>query len=353
VPLERIRVDGVRILKDVDCRLDPIRNYFFGLNGAGKTSLLEALFLVGRGRSFRTRQTRRLLQHGRDRLSVYVEQRADGMLRRIGVQFGPSGIEYRIDRQPAGSVTEVARCFAVDVIDPSVHRLIEGGPSERRRFIDWGVFHVEHDYLAVWKRYRRVLGQRNSALKASASRSALEPWNAALVQVGSEVTRARSAYIDRLAPAVEEVAARLLGRKLKLTYRSGWRAGVSLADALAESLERDRDSGHTHPGPHRADLGLRIEGADVADHASRGQQKLCAATLVIAQIREASARDGRDSVLLIDDPAAELDQGSLSRLLAEIESLPVQLVLTGLSEALLQPDTRFPVFHVEQGRVRQ
>src|SRR5690606_4102817 len=141
--------------------------------------------------------------------------------RRIGVQFGPDGIEYRIDRAPAASVTEVARCFAVDVIDPGVHRLIEGGPSERRRFIDWGVFHVEHDYLTAWKRYRRVLGQRNSALKAAVRLSALEPWNAALVQSGVDVTRARSSYIERFAPAAEEVAARLLGRKLEIVYRPG------------------------------------------------------------------------------------------------------------------------------------
>src|SRR5690606_26048161 len=285
--LERIRIGAVRILKDVDSRLNPTRNYFFGPNGAGKTSLLEPLFLLGRARSFRTRQTRRLTRHGREPLTVYVEHRNGDVHgdvhRRIGVQFGPDGIEYRIDRAPAASVTEVARCFAVDVIDPGVHRLIEGGPSERRRFIDWGVFHVEHDYLAAWKRYRLVLGQRNAALKAGAPRPALEPWDRALASTGADVTRARTAYVERFAPVAEGVAERLLGRQLEVRYRAGWRAGIELAEALDESLERDRALGHTTPGPHRADLVLRLDGADVAAEASRGQQKLCAAALVIAQ----------------------------------------------------------------------
>ncbi len=353
MPLERIRVDRLRILSDVECVLDPRRNYFFGPNGAGKTSLLEAFFIVGRGRSFRTRQTRRLIQHGQDGFAVYVEQRSGERLRRIGVRFDANGIAYRIDRRPAASVTEVARCFAVDVIDPGVHRLIEGGPSERRRFLDWGVFHVEHDYLAAWKRYRRVLGQRNAALKAGASRAALEPWDHALVQAGNEVTNKRSAYVERFAPVAEAVAERLLGRRLEVRYRTGWRAGIDLAEALAESTERDRAIGHTTPGPHRADLVLRLDGADVADEASRGQQKLCAAALVVAQVRDAGADGRRDSVLLVDDPAAELDRNSLAKLLAEVEDLPAQLIVTGLAADLIPVDRRFPVFHVEQGRVRQ
>src|SRR5690606_18398181 len=156
----------------------------FGPNGAGKTSLLEACFLVGRGRSFRTRQTRKLIQHGRSSLSVTVDHRSAEGVRRIGLKVDPEGLSYRIDRQKAASITDVARILAVDVIDPSIHRLIEGGPSERRRFIDWGVFHVEHTYLELWKRYRRILGQRNAALKARMSRAGLEPWTRALTETG-------------------------------------------------------------------------------------------------------------------------------------------------------------------------
>jgi len=349
MPLERLRVDGLRVLTGVDCRLHPERNYFFGPNGAGKTSLLEACFLVGRGRSFRARQTRRLIQHGRSSLSVVVDYREGAHARRIGVEVGPEGLSYRIDGLKGRSVTEVARIFGVDVIDPSIHRLIEGGPSERRRFIDWGVFHVEHGYLDAWKRYRRILGQRNAALKARMSRAGLEPWTRALAETGEAVSAMRAAYVERLAQAAAETAERLLGRRLQVELRRGWSG--SLAEALREDLDRDVALGHTQAGPHRADLVVRLERHQAADEASRGQQKLIAAALVIAHVREANAAAGRSGVLLVDDPAAELDRGALGRLLKEVEALPAQLIITGLSPDLLPVDPRFPMFHVEQGRV--
>lgn len=351
MPLERIRVDGLRILTGVDCRLHPRRNYFFGPNGAGKTSLLEAFYLAGRGRSFRTRQARKLIQHGRDELSVVVDHRAGTDSHRVGIRVGPDGIAVRMDRQGGVSITDVARIFGVDVIDPSIHRLIEGGPSERRRFLDWGVFHVEHQYLDQWKRYRRVLGQRNAALKAGGPRGALEPWDGALAESGEAVSSARGAYVARLASAAREIGERLIGRPVRLEYRPGWRG--SLADALREGFERDAAAGHTQAGPHRADLAVRLEGRSAADEASRGQQKLVAAALVIAQVREGSAASGRSGILLVDDPAAELDREALGRLMAEVEALPCQLIVTGLAPNLLPVDSRFPMFHVEQGRVRE
>ncbi|HEX7080980.1 MAG TPA: DNA replication/repair protein RecF [Gammaproteobacteria bacterium] len=354
MPLERIRVDGLRILKDVDCRLHPERNYFFGPNGAGKTSLLEAIYLLGRGRSFRTRQSRRLVQHGRESLSVYAEHRgAAGDVQRIGVGVGPDGLEYRIDRRAGVGVTDVARRVRVDVIDPSLHKLVEGGPSERRRFIDWGVFHVEPSYLDAWKRYRRVLGQRNAALKAQAGTEQLATWNRALIDAGEVVHRAREEYVERLARAVTEVGGRLLGSRLEITYRPGWRLGLGFAEALAEAGERDRAFGHTQVGPHRADLVVSVDGVPAADEASRGQQKLVAAALIAAQIRETHRAAKADVVLLVDDPAAELDRHALGRLVTEIEALPCQLVITGLSPEGLPVEAGCPVFHVEQGRVER
>ena len=353
MPLERIRIDRLRILEDVDCRLHPERNYFFGPNGAGKTSLLEAIHLLGRGRSFRTRQTKRLVQHGRETLAVFAELQVGGEAHRVGVSFGSAGLEYRIDRRPGASVTELARLLRVDVIDPGIHKLIEGGPSERRRFLDWGVFHVEHNYLDQWKRFRRVLGQRNAALKARAEASALAAWSHALAEPAVAVDDARRRYTVQLAAAAKEIGGRLLGQPLTVEYRRGWRSGVSFIEALEESAERDRAFGHTQIGPHRADLFVTAGDGALSEEASRGQQKLAAAALVIAQVRVAASTGDRNGTLLVDDPAAELDRAALGRLMMELEGLPSQLILTALSRELLPPDERFPVFHVEQGRVER
>jgi DNA replication and repair protein RecF len=166
------------------------------------------------------------------------------------------------------------------------------------------------------------------------------------------VDESRSRYLERLAPHSLRFGHRLLGRPLTLDYRRGWTAGASFGEALAESEPRDRQTGRTEPGPHRAEVVLRLDDRRVQDEASRGQQKLTAAALILAQVAvETSDRPAR-SVLVVDDPPAELDSSSLERLLAAIEDLPVQQIFTALSPANLAPQADRPVFHVERGEVR-
>ncbi len=144
---------------------------------------------------------------------------------------------------------------------------------------------------------------------------------------------------------------KLLGSPVEIEYRSGWRSGLTLADAMTASAKKDQTAGITHVGPHRADMAINMGARGVREEVSRGEQKLVAAALILAQIRVSAADREHGGVLLVDDPAAELDQTALAGLLAVLEGLPAQLVLTGLSEARLPPAGDFPVFHVEQGRV--
>lgn len=352
MPLRRVRITTLRCLREVDLALDPARNYIFGPNGAGKTSLLEGIFVLGRGRSFRTRQMRRLVQHGSEGFSVFGEVDADGARHRLGVAYRAGRLEKKIDGEVATSMAELAALLPVHAIDPSMHALVEGGPSERRRFLDWGVFHVERDYLEAWKRYRRVLSQRNAALKRGAGAGDLTPWTTALVEAGESVDVRRRRYLERLAPFVADFGQKLLDRPLALDYRRGWAADADFADVLATTLARDRAHGTTETGPHRADIVLRLDQRRVQDEASRGQQKLTAAALILAQVAVESSERPAHSVLVIDDPAAELDSQSLTRLLAALGDLRAQLVFTALRPADLPAEPGFPVFHVERGVVR-
>jgi DNA replication and repair protein RecF len=352
LPLSRIRVATFRSLSDVELGLAPGRNYVFGPNGAGKTSLLEAVFVLGRGRSFRTRQLRRLVQHGHDSFAVFGEVQTEDATRRLGVAYRAGRLEKKVDGQPALGMAELAALLPVHALDPSIHGLVEGGPSERRRFLDWGVFHVEPEYLEAWKRYRRVLSQRNAALKRAASGAEVRPWTRALGEAGAAVEASRRRYLDRLAPRVAEFGQRLLDARLTLDYRPGWPAEAALLDALAEGEERDRQSGTTEQGPHRAEIVLRLADRRVQDEASRGQQKLTAAALILAQVAVESADRPLHSVLVVDDPVAELDSRSLERLLAALADCRAQLIFTALTAEQLRPEPGAPVFHVERGVVR-
>jgi DNA replication and repair protein RecF len=351
MPLQHLRIDGVRCLRELAVDLDASRNYLWGANGAGKTSCLEAIYLLGRGRSFRLRQTARLIRHGQQQLSVFGICRHDDRSHRLGVNFSAAGLETRIDGQAPESQAEMLRLLPVHVIDPRLHQLIEAGPSERRRYIDAGVFHVEHTFLADWRRYRRLLGQRNAALKAGTTTAELELWTEPLITAATAVHQARARYIESLAAIAAELGSGLVGTAVRLEYRPGWRRDASFAEALTESIDRDRALGFTQIGPHRADLKLDFDSGGIREMASRGQQKLVAAALVIAQVRLFEARTGRASTVLVDDASAELDQLAQERLRGALDSLRSQLVLTGLSLAALRPEAGFPVFHVEQGRV--
>jgi len=351
LPLSRVRISALRCLRSVELSLDPSRNYIFGPNGAGKTSLLEGMFVLGRGRSFRTRQIRRLVRHGEDGFAVFGTANGAGA-RQLGVAYREGRLEKKIDGKPATGMAELAEILPVHALDPSMHALVEGDPSERRRFLDWGVFHVEHAYLDAWKRYRRVLSQRNAALKRAGSSAELKPWSLELVEAAAVVESSRKGYLDQLAGQVGVVGQRLLERRLTLDYRRGWPDDEDFADCLNASEAQDREHGTTTAGPHRAEIVLRLDGRRVQDEASRGQQKLTAAALILAQVAVESAVRPLRSLVVVDDPAAELDGDSLARLLAAMADLPAQLVFTALSPKHLPPLPARPVFHVEQGEVR-
>lgn len=349
--LRRVRITAFRCIASAELALDPARNYISGANGAGKTSILEAIFLLGRGRSFRTRHTGTLVTHGEDALTVYGEVDDGLRRRRLGVEFSRGHLDKRLDGENTKGST-LAEILPIQTIGPDSHELIEGGPSSRRRLLDWGVFHVEHSYLEAWQRYRRVLGQRNTALKnTGALGSALGVWTAALTEAGETIDRLRVAYIDALAARVHEHAQALLGVELTLEYRRGWPQAVPLRDALAASEARDRLSGHTEVGPHRADVSLYVHGRKVESVASRGQQKLIAAALILGQETVLTAAHGGKGLLLVDDPAAELDRGALDRLLDRLASVGSQLILTGIGPLELPSQLTCTRFHVERGRV--
>ena len=352
MPLQNLRIESFRCLEDKQLALGPTKNYFFGPNGAGKTSLLETIHLLGRGRSFRTRRSRQLIRHGEQSFSVsgtVIDSK--GTKNRLGIQFSDGSLTPRLNGSRAKSMAKLAQKLPVHIIEPNIHSLVEGPPSGRRGFLDWGVFHVEQGYLEAWRKYRRILGQRNSALKKGEGRQTLDIWTAALVESAEPVEEFRARYVAQIKSLLQPIGHQLLNEAVNLEYRSGWDGNSSFKEALEASWHKDCAMRTTSVGPHRADLVLRMNDRRVREEVSRGQQKLLAAALVLAQTELFVATCGNGGVLLVDDPAAELDERSLGRLLRVLDTLPAQQILTGLSKAMLPPDQGAPVFHVEQGKI--
>jgi DNA replication and repair protein RecF len=248
------------------------------------------------------------------------------------------------------SLTELTEVFPVQVIDPGIHKLLEEGGHRRRRWLDWGVFHVEQQFGDWWVRYARVLKQRNAALRAQPDQTAI--WDPELVRLGELIADVRGRFLEGLLPYWRESVLALSGLEPELQYFKGWAQDVSLADALRNSRARDQARGITHAGPHRADVVVRLHSRPAREVLSRGQQKLVAVAMTLAQLNLLQVATQTTPTLLLDDPAAELDGVHLSRFIEQVMRLRSQLVLTSLhpeSQLFGTPDR---VFHVEQGRVQ-
>ncbi|GGJ95472.1 DNA replication/repair protein RecF [Luteimonas terricola] len=352
--LSRFELRDLRNLAEVALQPGPGLNMLSGPNGAGKTSLLEGLHLLAYGRSFRGRVRDGLVRTGRDAVEVFAEWRVEGEegSHRAGLRHAGGSWEARLDGEPVSHLGELCAAFMVVTFEPGSHALVSGGGEPRRRFVDWGLFHVEQGFLPLWRRYSRALKQRNALLKSGAPGSQISAWDHELAASGEELTRRRGLYLNRLQERLAPVAAALapaLG-EMVLDFEPGWRrSSLSLADALAVARERDQFLGHTSVGPHRADWKLRLAGKAEGEALSRGQAKLAALSCLFAQAADCAAERADWPVIALDDLASELDAAHRERVLAFLASIPAQAFITGTD--LLQPVGPATVFHVEHGRV--
>jgi len=353
--LERMQLQGFRCISELTLELAPGFNVLVGANGAGKTSVLEAAFLLSHGRSFRSGAREALVQRGGAALSVFSSVRHENdVARRLGL--GREGVrwEARLDGADV-SVGDLIRECAVVCFEPGSHALIAGAAEERRRFLDWGVFHVEHDFLSTWRRYQRALKQRNSLLRSASSLddSLVGPWEQELSRTGTLIDRWRRNYLDALLPFLQEQAALLLPElgTLELRYRPGWSEGENLSEVLTAQRIRDQGRGHTTSGAHRADWSLSFQHAPQREHLSRGQEKLTALVCVLAQARLDARHRGEWPIVCLDDLASELDQAHQAAVVGSLRETAAQVLITGTELPQVLEPASIRLFHVEQGKL--
>lgn len=345
-----------RNLSAVDFEPSPEVNVVFGRNASGKTSLLEAVYFLGRARSFRTHRVDRLVQNGADQLQVFGRLSAEAGTVPLGVERSRQETRIRIGGQAVSAVSALAAALPVQLVHPNSHRLLEEGPQYRRRFLDWGVFHVEPAFFPAWQRYQRALRQRNAALRKDQPSRSVSAWNQELVEAAAVIDSARRRYVERLGPQMAAFTERLAEIEgVALKYRGGWPEAVQFGVALEEAARRDRDARHTTVGPHRADVRVNVGDVAAAGRVSRGQQKLLVAALLLAQAMLFNESTGQRSLILVDDLAAELDADHRRRFMGLLKGLPAQSFVTAIDVESLSADDIGParVFHVEHGQLRE
>ena len=349
-----VEVRCLRILQRVKIEFSPEVNLLVGSNGSGKSSLLEAVHILGSGRSFRSHRLRDVMTHGASCLRIVGQIVGnDGMTETIGVERSADGLRIRRGGVDIRASSELAALLPTVTVTPDTHRLITDGADLRRRIIDRLLFHVEPTYLDNYQRYRRVLRQRNAAIRSGVADEELGGWDAELAAAGEQLTTQRVRYLERFLPTMKDTVATLVGMPIDIRFYRGWDSAMSLQQACEHSLTSDRLRGYTQVGPHRADLRFTIAGRPLQHSLSRGETKLFVIAVSVAQVRDLASILGYPPVLLVDDLASELDPDSRRRCLAELNATGAQLFLTsvpghGPDRGEIQGGR---LFHVEQGRI--
>ncbi len=359
--IRNLKVFGLRNLVEAELRdLDRI-NVLHGENGAGKTSFLEAINILGVAKTFRACKNTSLISDEMDFCSVTgILSPVPGRPREtvLGVRRKVSGgLDIKFGGRILSSVTELLGIIPVQVLNADSFELLSGEPAIRRRYLDWGVFHVEQAFFPVWRQFQRCLKQRNSLLKSGTMpASELDTWTEELAGLGEAVSRHRQAYFSRLVQYFSDVLSRIAPdiTGLEAEFFPGWDRGVKLIEALMACRSTDIYRGFTQVGPQRADLKLTWEGRPASDTLSRGQQKLIVCSLKLAQgcLQLDSFPGG--AVYLIDDLPSELDPSNLAMICDFLADLDGQVFITSVLPRTLQkafPDkVPLTMFHVEQGR---
>lgn len=354
--LVSLKMSGFRNIETANLEFSPGLNVLSGTNAAGKTSVLEAIYFLGRAHSFRTRRAERLIREGEAGFELVARLKGPGGTP-IPFGFSKQGrqLTIRVNGQDVKRMSELASWLPVQLIAGDIHQLLEAGPHYRRQFLDWGVFHVEPGYAATWRRYQRLLKQRNAALRSRRPLAQIHVWTEALRAAAAELSTFRTDYVKRLLPyliAEMEVFLPDAG-EVSLDYHPGVPAGKTFADCLAHHVEQDIESGFTRYGPHRGDLHFRAGRQDLVPRLSRGQQKLLVIALRLAQAALDRDTHGRPSLFLIDDLGAELDAGNQQKVVERLAAIQAQVFVTLVegTAAPRWPDVPRKLFHVKHGHV--
>jgi len=351
--LSSLDIVDFRNLHSVKIKPDAGLNLIVGENAAGKTSLLEAIFYLSYGRSFRSSQTKHLIYYNENlfRLICKLDDNTH-----IGLERNLKDQTIRVNRQAISRISELSTLLPVSVLHPDSHQLISAGPENRRQFMDWGVFHVEHQFIYSWKKYKKALSQRNAALRQQQPDKLCILWNTELIEHALIIEKYRMSYLQKINELVKVLSHELFpSHDISLTYKRGWPDDISYEAYLINNIHKDKEKGFTQSGPHRADIKIMIDGLSAQTSISRGQQKKLVCLLKIAQLTLFSQLSDRRCILLFDDLPAELDESNQNKIMAILSRLNIQLFITAIKADQIDCQfwNKYKVFHVEHGSIME
>lgn len=350
--ISELKIYQFRCFSSLDLKFNSHFNFIYGSNGCGKTSILEAMYLLSCGHSFRSRENVALVSNSFPFFTLFARTSTqDSISIRKSIS---NSTQIKINNQTCTTTSELAYYFPCQIVYADVFQIIDTGPAERRTILDWGLFHVKQPYLKLFKDYKKILKQRNILLRQKKPYSDFVPWDMQLAQIGEQIHILRENYFGDLKNEFQKVLNDICNLKCTITYFKGWdkkSQNRSLIDLLRQSYDSDCTKKFTQYGIHQADLIIESDNKKAKHYLSRGQQKIILISLKIAQINLLNKK----AVLLIDDLPAELDLKNQYLILEYLARRGGQYIISSTNrlcfpEKHLSPE-RYRVFHLEDAQL--
>ena len=355
--LMKLDIYAVRNIQKETIIPAPGINFIYGENASGKSAVIEAIFILGRAKSFRSSTIKPVINFAQNHLIVSAQiLQANGSTIHLGIQLDSKVFCCRINQESTQKRSDLAYALPLQIIHPKSYELLDAGPQLRREFLDWGVFNDDKNFLCAWRNFKKALSQRNSLLK-SRRPEYINVWDKELVYYGTIVNSCRQIYLQKFKPAFTDIFDRFLEiEDVDIKLISGWDTSIEFQHVLTEDLEKDLHYGFTHSGPHRGDFQLLVNNKLAKDFVSRGQLKLLVMSLKLAQVQLLTNEHSNVGCFLIDDFAAELDVTNRSKLLHYLSEIDCQVFITAneISDfGDLTNIKNYKMFHVEHGNIKQ
>jgi DNA replication and repair protein RecF len=360
--LDNIQIQHFRNLKNVVLDPSPSINVLVGQNGSGKSSLLEAIHYLGYGRSFRTSRHKNVVQYNHQKFTVFSKCSQDGSSINLGISRSlDDETVVSVDGNRSTRISNLVSLVPLQIFTPQSSDILVGSPKLRRRYLDWGLFHVEHSFLNLANNYTKSLKHKNALLRAGKQdlhqEGQVSYWSSEISRLGLELTSMRINYLERLKSYINSNLEQFIPEfNVEISYYRGWEKGLTLQDSILKNYEKDKKNGFTSVGCHKADLRLKINGAAVSDILSRGQLRMLMAALQLAQTQLLYTELGRTCIFLLDDIGAELDQSKRELFIDSLLESSNQLFVTAIEKKQLEFMKKYKyikMFHVEHGQVKE